>query len=89
MGKSKLPDEKVIKTLSYNVKSSRNQSERGLSETAILSACECPKEPDIVQRDIYVDDCLSGEKKNINKALERVDQLELLLYISVTMIPLN
>ena len=58
MGKRKLPDEKVIKTLSYNVKSSRNQPERGLSETAILSACECLEEPDIVQRDIYVDDCL-------------------------------
>ena len=32
----------------------------------------------IVQNDIYVDDCLSGEE-NEQKALERADQVELVL----------
>ena len=39
----KLPEEKVIKTLVYGVKSSGNQAERGLRETARLSAEEYPK----------------------------------------------
>ena len=34
----KLPEEKVIKTLIYGVKSSGNQTERNLQETARLSA---------------------------------------------------
>ena len=33
----KIPEEKVIKTLIYGVKSSGNQAERGLRETAKLS----------------------------------------------------
>ena len=41
----KLPEEKVIKTLIYGVKSNGNQAERerGLRETARLSAAEYPK----------------------------------------------
>ena len=38
-----LPEEKVIKTLIYGVKSSGNQADRGLRETARLSAEEYPK----------------------------------------------
>ena len=72
MDKRKLSDEKVIKTSIYGVKSSRNQSERGLGETARISAAEHPEVNDIVQKGIYVDDCLSGEE-NIMKALERAD----------------
>ena len=76
LDKRKLPDEKVIKTLIYGVQSRGNQSERGLRETARISADEYPEVNDIAQKDIYVDDCLSGEQ-NINKTLERADQLEL------------
>ena len=54
---TKLRDEKVIKTLIYGVISSVNQSERELRETARTSADECPKVNNIVQKDIYVDDC--------------------------------
>ena len=43
MGKRKLPDEKVIKTLIYGVKSSGNQSEKRLRETARISADEYPE----------------------------------------------
>ena len=74
----KLPKKKVIKTLIWGVKSSGNQAERGLWETARLSAEEYPKVNQIVQNDTYVDDCLSGEE-NVKKALKRADELELVL----------
>ena len=45
----KLPEEKVIKTLIYGIKSSGNQAERGLRETARLSAEEYPQVNQIVQ----------------------------------------
>ena len=64
----KLPKEEVIKTLIYGVKSSGNQAERGLRESARLSAEEYPKVNQIVQNDIYV-----------KKALKRADELELVL----------
>ena len=49
-----------------------------MPEAARISADEYPEVNNIVQKDIYVDDYLSGEE-NINKALERADQLELVL----------
>ena len=78
LDKGKLPEEKVIKTLIYGIRSSGNQSERGLRQTAKLSAEEYPEVDQIVQRDIYVDDCLSGEE-SMTKAMQRADQLELVL----------
>ena len=74
----KIPEEKVIKTLIYGVKSSGNQSERGLRETAHMSAVEFPEVNHIVQKDIYVDDCLSGAQ-NLKHAMIRADQIELVL----------
>ena len=65
-----LPDEKVIRALIFGVKSSGNQSERGLQEIARISACEYPEVNHIVQKDIYVVDYLPGERE---------DQLELVL----------
>ncbi|XP_057296216.1 uncharacterized protein LOC130625165 [Hydractinia symbiolongicarpus] len=50
---TKIPEEKIIKTLIYGVKSSGNQSERALRETAKLSADEYPEVNQIVQR-IYM-----------------------------------
>ena len=38
LDKSKIPKEKIIKTLIYGVKSSGNQAERGLRETASSAA---------------------------------------------------
>ena len=73
-----VPEEKVIKTLIYGVKSSGNQSERGLRETARMSAVEFPEVNHIVQKDIYVDDCLSGAQ-NLKHAMIRADQIELVL----------
>ena len=54
------PEEKVIKTLIYGVKSSDNQAERGLRETARLMKHKYPEIHPIIIEDIYVDDCLSG-----------------------------
>ena len=78
LDKSKIPEEKIIKTLIYGVKSSGNQAQRGLRETTKFFAKEYPLINQIGQNDIYVDDCLSPE--NMEKlALEKADQLELVL----------
>ena len=69
---------KVINTVIYGVKSSGNEAGRSLRETARLSTEEYPQVNQIVQNDVYVDDCLSGEE-NIEKALQRADDLELVL----------
>ena len=74
----KLPGEKVIKILIYVVKSSGNQSKRGLQETVRLLAEEYPQVSQIVQNDINVGDCFSGDE-NVEKALQRADELELVL----------
>ena len=50
-----MPEEKVIKTLIYGVKSSGNQS-ACMYETACMSAVESPEVYQIVQKDLYVDD---------------------------------
>ena len=78
LDRNKIPEEKIMKTLIYGVKSSDNQAERGLRETAKLSAKEYSHINQIVQDDIYVDDCLSG-KNTDELALEKPDQLELVL----------
>ena len=75
---SKIPDEKIIKTLIYGVKSSGNQSERGLRETARLSQEEYPEVNQIVHKDIYVDDCLTGDETE-ELAFRRADELEIVL----------
>ena len=51
------PKLKVIKTLIYGIKSSGNQAERGIRETANLQKSEYPRQYEVVSRDIYVDDC--------------------------------
>ena len=70
--------EKVIKTLIYGVKSSGNQAEVGLRKVADLSKKEYPEVNEIIQRDVYVDDVMSGES-TIETAMVRADQLELVL----------
>ena len=74
----KIPEEKVIKTLIYGVKSSGNQSERELHKIACISAVEFPEFSHIVQKDMHVDDCLSGAQ-NLRDAMIRAGQIELVL----------
>ena len=78
LDKGNISEEKVTKTLIYGVKSSGNQAERELQETAKVLAGEYPYVNKIVQDDICVDDCLPGEE-NVKQALERADQIELVL----------
>ena len=62
LDRNQMPEEKVIKTLIYGVKSSGNQSERALRETSRISKDEYPDAYNTIQKDIYVDDCLSGDE---------------------------
>ena len=75
---TKIPEEKVIKTLICGVKSSGNQAEPALRETVKLSQVEYPKVNEIVKNDIYVDNCISGEQSE-REALKRADELEVVL----------
>ena len=54
------PQEKVIKTLIYGIKSSGNQAETALRETVKIFRHEYPEVFRIINEDVYVDDCLSG-----------------------------
>ena len=72
------PAWKVIKTLIYGVKSSGNQAERGLRQTAEMLKDSYPREHNIINKDIYVDDCLSGED-SWEKVRETTDNLILVL----------
>ena len=69
------PEEKVIRTLIYGVKSSGNQAEYALRQVAKMSQSEFPEVYNIVHKEIYVDDCLTGEI-NHQQAHIRSDQLE-------------
>ena len=73
-----IPDEKVIKTLIYGIRSSGNQAEFGLRETANHSKETFPEVAEIVCKDTYVDDCLSGDR-DLNTAKQRADELEVVL----------
>ena len=75
---SRISEEKVIRTLIYGIRSSGNQAEYGLRKVAILSQNTYPKVNHIVQNDIYVDDCITGED-GIDLAHHRADELEIVL----------
>ena len=72
------PKLKLIKTLIYGIKSSGNQAERGIRETANLQKDEYPRQYEVVSRDIYVDGCLSGEE-SFEIARDVTDKLEVVL----------
>ena len=65
----------VIDTLIYGVKSSGNQAERAIREIARLSSEDFPRQNQIVQNDIYVDDCISGED-NLDLAQKVAEDLQ-------------
>ena len=67
--------EKVIKTLIYGIRSSGNQAERGLRQIASLFKDQYPDVHRIINEDVYVDDCLTGEK-SIEIAHQRADEFE-------------
>ena len=55
------PRRKVIKTLIYGVRSSGSLAEKGLRLTAEKTQHLYPRAHDVIMKDIYVDDCMSGE----------------------------
>ena len=73
-----IPEEKIIKTLIYGVRSSGNQAEFGLRKVAQISQKEFPKVNEIINKDVYVDDCITGEDTR-EAAHHRADELELVL----------
>ena len=75
---NEIPEEKIIKTLIYGVKSAGNQAEYGLRQVAELSRSQYPEVDKIVKEDIYVDDCITGEDER-DCAHTRADELELVL----------
>ncbi|XP_066928171.1 uncharacterized protein [Clytia hemisphaerica] len=75
---TKIPDEKVIKTLIYGVKPSGNQAEYGLRKIADMSKNEFPETSRIIKKDIYVDDCISGAA-SLEMASQRADEMELIV----------
>ena len=52
----------VIKTLIYGVRSSGNQAEKAVRDTGDLNKGEYPRANEIIQDDLYMDDCLSGQQ---------------------------
>ena len=75
LDKTKIPQEKIIKTLIYGVRSSGNQAECGLRETANLFKETYPQVHNIIHKDVYADDCISGES-SISAAHSRADELQ-------------
>ena len=61
LDKVRLPSWKVIKMQIYGVKSSSSQADQGLRLTAEKCALKYPRVCQIIDKDIYVDDCVSGE----------------------------
>ena len=73
-----IPEEKVIKTIIYGVKSSGNQAERALREVGRMMKDEYPLVNEVIQDDIYVDDCMSGSS-SIKAAFQLGDELDVVL----------
>ena len=57
---------------------SGNQAEYALQQTAELSSYEYPDVKQVVDHDIYVDDCLSGEE-SVSLAHQLADRFELVV----------
>ena len=62
----------------YGLRSSGNQAEFGLKEVARLSSEKYPEANNIIRRDMYVDDCITGEL-NEEIAIKRSEELELVV----------
>lgn len=75
---SKIPREKVIETLIYGIKPSGNQSEHGLRTITSSFKDQYPQVDQIIQNDIYVDDCITG-KLTTAEAHQRADEIEFVL----------
>ena len=72
---TKLPVEKVIKTVIYGIRSSGNQAERGVRMTADEKETSHPKEHEVIHKDLFADDCMTGDS-SVAKVNQLADGLE-------------
>ena len=72
----KFPQEKIIKTLIYDIKSSGNLVEYALQKTASASKSENPEANIVIQKD--VDDCLSGADTK-EEVMQLADEIQIIL----------
>ena len=71
------PTEKIIKTLIYGVKSSGNQAEYALRETARRQEVKFPVAAKSIIQDTYMDDCATGtdDLNGVQDLINDVDEL--------------
>ena len=74
---SKIPHEKVIKTLIYGIRSSGNQAERALRQVSETFKDQYPDANRILQEDVFVDDCVTGDI-NHDETSKRAGELEVI-----------
>ena len=72
---SKIPDEKVIMTVIYGVRSSGNQATLGMRMTADKSEETHPKAHEIIHKNFYADDGLAGDQSE-SEAYATADGVE-------------
>ena len=75
---SKFPQEKIIKTLIYGIKSSDNQAEYVLRKTASASKSEYPEVNIVIQKDVYVGDCFSRANTK-EEVMQLADDIQIIL----------
>ena len=63
------PQPKVVKSIIYGVRPSGNIAECALRRTAELTKSDYPKAYDIIMKDVYVDDCLSGKNSEEERSI--------------------
>ena len=72
------PKWKIIPTVIYGVKPSGNLAECGLRKTATLMRDKYERVCEIVHKDIYVDDCISGEC-SLESVTKTTDEMKIVL----------
>ena len=72
------PESKVVTSIIYGVKPSGNLVQRAMLDAAALSKDEFPEAFEVISRDLYADDCMSGEQ-SLSLAEARADEMEMCL----------
>ena len=75
---SKVPLEKIILTVIYGIRSSGNQAQSALRKLAAMFAEAYPEVYNIVLKDIYMDDCMSGGH-TLKESLQKQKDLQYVL----------
>ena len=73
---SKFAQEKIIKRLIYGIKSSGNQAEYALRKKASTSKSWYPEANIVIQKDIYVADCISEANTSKEEVMQLADEIQ-------------